>query len=70
MEVLLEQTAKDHGLGLSKTVKMLLHKALGLDSNGNGDRKADFTEFSVVDAIPQSQRAPEREEVHSGALFI
>ena len=45
LEVLLEQTAKDHGLSLNRTVKMLLRKALGLEPNGDGERRADFAEF-------------------------
>jgi len=44
LEVLLEQTAKDHGLSLNRTVKMLLRKALGLEPNGDGERRADFAE--------------------------
>jgi hypothetical protein len=50
LEALIEAKAKEHGLSMNKTVKMLLRKALGLDSggNGNGDRKADFGEFCGV----------------------
>lgn len=33
---------------LNKTVKMLLGRALGLEERHDGDRKADFAEFSGV----------------------
>ncbi len=48
LEALIEEKAKEHGLSLNKTVKMLLRQALGLEPNGNGDRKADFAEFCGV----------------------
>jgi hypothetical protein len=47
-EAMIEEKARKEGLSLNKTVKMLLRKALGLTPGGNGDRKADFAEFSGV----------------------
>jgi hypothetical protein len=48
LEALIEEKAREEGLSLNKTVKMLLRQALGLAPGGNGDRKADFTEFCGV----------------------
>lgn len=48
LEALIEQKAREEGLSLNKTVKMLLCQALGLAPGGNGDRNADFAEFSGV----------------------
>ena len=47
-EAMIEEKARKEGLSLNKTVKMLLRKALGLKERRNGDRKADFAEFSGV----------------------
>ena len=47
-EAMIEEKARKEGLSLNKTVKMLLRKALGLEERRNGDRKADFAEFSGV----------------------
>ncbi len=47
-EGLIEEKARKEGLSLNKTVKMLLRQALGLEEPRNGDRKADFAEFSGV----------------------
>jgi hypothetical protein len=48
LEAGIEEKARAEGLSLNKAVKKLLRKALGLESGGNGERKADFTEFSGV----------------------
>jgi hypothetical protein len=48
LEAMIEETAKRESLSLNKAVKMLLRKALGLEAGGNGDEKADFTEFCGV----------------------
>jgi hypothetical protein len=48
LEAMIEEKAQEEGLSLNKTVKMLLRKALGLEERHNGDRKADFAEFSGV----------------------
>lgn len=48
LEAMIEEKARKEGLSLNKTLKMLLRKALGLESGGNGDRKADFAEFCGV----------------------
>ena len=48
LEALIEQKAREEGLSLSKTVKMLLRQALGLAPSGNGDKNADFAEFNGV----------------------
>jgi hypothetical protein len=48
LEAMIEQKAREEGLSLNKTVKMLLRQALGLAPGGNGDKKADFTEFCGV----------------------
>jgi hypothetical protein len=48
LEAMIEEKARKEGLSLNKTVKMLLRQALGLEPGGNGDRKADFSEFSGV----------------------
>ena len=48
LEAMIEEKARAEGLSLNKTVKMLLGKALGLETGGNGGRKADFAEFSGV----------------------
>ncbi len=48
LEALIEEKAKEHGLSVNKTVKMLLRKALGLEPGGNGDRRSDFAEFCGV----------------------
>jgi hypothetical protein len=46
LEAGIEEKAREEGLSLNKAVKKLLRKALGLESGGNGERKADFAEFS------------------------
>jgi len=46
LEAGIEEKARAEGLSLNKTVKVLLRRALGLDERHNGDRKADFAEFS------------------------
>ncbi|MBN1508140.1 MAG: hypothetical protein JW955_14915 [Sedimentisphaerales bacterium] len=48
LEALIQEKAREEGLSLNRTVKMLLRKALGLEAGGNGDRKADFAEFCGV----------------------
>jgi hypothetical protein len=48
VEALIQQKAREEGLSLNKTVKMLLRQALGLAPGGNGDKKADFSEFCGV----------------------
>jgi plasmid stability protein len=48
LEAMIEEKAREQGLSLNKTVKMLLSRALGLEPGGNGGRKADFAEFSGV----------------------
>ena len=48
LEALIEETAQKEGLSLNKAVKRLLRQALGLESGGNGDRKASFSEFCGV----------------------
>jgi hypothetical protein len=48
LEALIEETAQKEGLSLNKTVKKLLRQALGMESSGNGDRKAGFAEFCGV----------------------
>jgi hypothetical protein len=48
LEALIEEKAREQGLSLNKTVKMLLREALGLAPGGNGGKKADFTEFCGV----------------------
>lgn len=48
LEAMIEERARQEGLSLNRTVKMLLRKALGLEPGGNGDRKADFAEFCGV----------------------
>lgn len=48
LEALIQEKARAEGLSLNKTVKMLLRQALGLAPGGNGDKKADFTEFCGV----------------------
>lgn len=45
LDAMIQEKAKEQGLSLNRTVKMLLRKALGLESGGNGDRKAGFAEF-------------------------
>jgi len=45
LEAMIEEKAREEGLSLNKTVKMLLRQALGLAPGGNGDRKPDFAEF-------------------------
>jgi len=45
LESLIEEKAREQGLSLNKTVKLLLRKALGLEAGGNGDRRAAFAEF-------------------------
>jgi hypothetical protein len=47
-EAMIEEKARQEGLSLNKTVKMLLRKALGLEERCNGAQKADFGEFSGV----------------------
>ncbi|MBM4024728.1 MAG: hypothetical protein FJ280_04885 [Planctomycetes bacterium] len=46
LEAGIEAKAREQGLSLNKTVKMLLRQALGLEPSGNGKHKADFAEFS------------------------
>jgi hypothetical protein len=48
LDAMIQEKAKEQGLSLNKTVKMLLRKALGLEPGGNGDRKAGFAEFCGV----------------------
>lgn len=48
LEAMIEEKAREQGLSLNKTVKMLLGRALGVERGGNGGRKADFAEFSGV----------------------
>ena len=48
VEALIQETARKEGLSLNKAVKRLLRQALGLEPGGNGDRKADFSEFCGV----------------------
>lgn len=48
LDALIQEKAKEEGLSLNRTVKMLLRKALGLEPGGNGDRRAEFAEFSGV----------------------
>ena len=48
LDALIQEKAKEEGLSLNRTVKMLLRKALGLEPGGNGDRRAGFAEFSGV----------------------
>lgn len=46
LEAGIEEKARAEGLSLNKTVKALLRQALGLEERHNGERKADFAEFS------------------------
>ncbi len=48
LETRIAEKARQQGLSLNKTVKLLLAQALGLEPAANGDRKADFAEFSGV----------------------
>ena len=48
LETGIAEKARQQGLSLNKTVKMLLGQALGLEPAGNCARKADFSEFSGV----------------------
>ena len=48
LEALIQEKARAEGLSLNKTVKMLLRRALGLAPGGNGDKRADFSEFCGV----------------------
>ncbi len=48
LEAMIQERAREEGLSLNKTVKKLLRKALGLEPDGNGDRKADFAPFCGV----------------------
>ena len=45
LDALIQEKAREEGLSLNRTVKMLLRKALGLEPGGNGDRRGDFAEF-------------------------
>ena len=47
-EALLEARAREEGLSLNETVKLLLRQALGLAPAEPADRKADFAEFCGV----------------------
>ena len=44
---LIELKARESGLSLNKTIKRLLHKALGISPEGN-DPREDFREFLGV----------------------
>jgi hypothetical protein len=48
LEAMIQEKARKEGMSVNKTVKMLLRQALGLAPGGNGDKKADFTEFCGV----------------------
>jgi plasmid stability protein len=48
LEALIRQKAKDEGLSLNRTVKMLLRKALGQEPSSGRDRRAEFAEFCGV----------------------
>ena len=63
-EAMIEEKARKEGLSLNKTVKLLLRKALGLEERRNGDRKADFAEFSGV-----WSKADEREFEKKTGIF-
>ena len=45
LDALIQEKAREEGLSLNRTVKMLLRKALGLEPGGNSDRRGDFAEF-------------------------
>jgi len=46
LETLIAQKAREKGLSLNKTVKLLLGQALGIQPGDHGNRRADFAEFS------------------------
>jgi len=48
LDALIEAKAREEGLSLNKTVKLLLRRALGLGPAGPTDRKTDFAEFCGV----------------------
>ena len=48
LDVMIQEKAKEQGLSLNRTVKMLLRKALGLEPGGNGVKRAGFAEFCGV----------------------
>jgi len=48
LDALIREKAKEEGLSLNGTVKMLLRKAPGLESDSTGDRRAEFAEFCGV----------------------
>lgn len=48
LDALIREKAKEEGLSLNRTVKMLLRKALGLEPGSSGDKRAEFAEFSGV----------------------
>ena len=48
LDALIQEKAKEQGLSLNRTVKMLLRRALGLEQGGNGDKRAGFAEFCSV----------------------
>jgi len=48
LDTLIREKAKEEGLSLNRTAKMLLRKALGLEPVGGEDRRAEFAEFLGV----------------------
>jgi hypothetical protein len=55
LEAGIEEKARAEGLSLNKTVKVLLRQALGLEERHNGDRKADFAEFSGAWSLAEAK---------------
>jgi hypothetical protein len=48
LETLIREKAKEEGLSLNRTVKMLLYKALGQELGNSKDRRVGFAEFCGV----------------------
>ncbi len=48
LDALIRERAKEEGLSLNRTVKMLLRKALVLEPSRNSDRRTYFAEFCGV----------------------
>ncbi|MCP4137352.1 MAG: hypothetical protein GY754_40670 [bacterium] len=70
LNLMIRKRAENLGISLSKTIKMLLRQALGLDPNGPNDHRRDFMDivgaWTEEDEKEFLEKTRDLGEVHPG----